>query len=191
MSPQRLLVDASVLITFAEIDTIDCLGSLDGTLVVPSAVRREVSDDPANTQLERLVVASTITAVDWFQWSEEREITGEYVAAATHLGIDPDTAVATIDGQQALIDGDVALLSLARCVEDGVVLTDDKPLRKACKSQSIAVSGSIGVLVQAVESGQYTAAKAKSKLYAMDESGARLSASLVKRAEKLIDDAAN
>lgn len=188
---QRLLVDASVLITLAEIGGLDCLESMAGTLVVPSAVRREVSDDPAKTQLERLLAAGSITEIDWFEWSERRGVSGERVAAATHLGTNPEAAMDTVDGQRALVDGDVALLSLAREMDEVVVLSDDKPLRKTCKAQSIPVSGSIAVLVRSVECGQYTPSKAKSKLYAMDEVGARLSASLVKRAEKLIDEAAD
>jgi len=188
---QQLLVDASVFITLAEIDALDCLESLDGELVVPSAVRREVNSDPAKTQLEHFIAASTISEIDWFQWSEKRGISGERVAAATHLGTDPDAAVDTVDGRRALVGGDVALLSLAREMDDVVVLSDDEPLRNSCKSLSIPVSGSIAVLVQAVEGSQYTPKKAKSKLYAMDEVGARLGASLVKRAEKLIDDAAD
>ena len=192
MSGQRqLLVDASVFITLAEIDALDGLEALDGGLVVPSAVRREVSDDPAKTQLERLLAAGTVTEVDWFEWAEDREVVGEWVAMATYLGTERDTVVETIDGQQALTDGDVALLCLVQHMNDTLMLTDDKPLKKVCKSQSIPVSGSIAVLVQSVESGRYTATKAKQKLYAMDEVGARLSASLVKRAEKLIDDAAD
>ncbi|MDS0280828.1 hypothetical protein [Haloarcula onubensis] len=191
MSDQRqLLVDASVFITLAEIDALSCLESLDGTLVVPSAVRREVNNDPAKTQLERLVVAGTITELDWFQWSDEKGVSGEPVAA-THLGTDPEVAVDTKDSPARLADGDVALLCFGRHIEGIVVLTDDKPLKKTCKSLSIPVSGSIAVLVRAVESGQYTATQSKNKLYAMDEVGARLSASLVKRAEKLIDDAAD
>jgi len=192
MSDRRqLLVDASAFITLAEIDALDGLGALDGTVVVPSAVRREVSDDPAKTQLDRLLAAGTITEVDWFEWAEKREGIGEWGAMAAYLGNEPDAVVDTIDDQQALTDGDVALLCLAQHMDDVLLLTDDKPLRKVCKSQSIPISGSIAVLVQSVENGRYTAAKAEEKLYAMDEVGARLSASLVKRAEQLIDDAAD
>jgi predicted nucleic acid-binding protein len=191
MSERTLLVDATVFITLAKVDALDCLAPLEGALVVPSAVRREISSEPAQTQLERLVAAGTISDIDWFQWTQKREVSGERVAAATHLGTDPAATVDTIDGQQVLTDGDVALLSLARSMENVVVLSDDKPLRNACKSHSISVSGTIAVLVRAVERGQYTREKATKKLYAMDEVGTRLSASLVKRAEQLIDDASD
>jgi len=90
-----------------------------------------------------------------------------------------------------IVNGDVALLTGARLADECIVITDDKPLRKACKSISIPVSGTIGVLVRAVETGDIDPDAAKETLYAMDEVGARLSASLVKRAERLIDDASD
>jgi predicted nucleic acid-binding protein len=83
----------------------------------------------------------------------------------------------------------VALLALALREPDSVVVTDDRPLRKACKAVLVSVSGSIGVLVRSVETGELSADEATKRLYAIDETSARLSASLVKRAEKLIDDA--
>lgn len=98
--------------------------------------------------------------------------------ARTHLN--------TEDGNS----GDTELLGWAISMSGiNVVVTDDKPLRKTCKAFSIPVSGSIGVLVRAVERGGLDADVAKDKLYAMDEVGARLSASLIKRAESLIEEA--
>lgn len=55
------------------------------------------------------------------------------------------------------------------------------------------LDGDVALLACAlgVESGEISPNEAKEKVYAMDEVGARLSASLVKRAEKLIDDTAD
>lgn len=75
-------------------------------------------------------------------------------------------------------------------LDSSVVVTDDRPLRETCKALSIPVSGPTGVLVRAVERGDLTPDDAKDALLAMDEVGARLSASLLRRAERLIDDAA-
>jgi predicted nucleic acid-binding protein len=88
-------------------------------------------------------------------------------------------------------DGDVALLARALDRADPVVLTDDVPLRTACKALSIPVSGPIGVLIRAVERGAIGPETAKERLVAMDRVGARLSASLLRRAERLIDGAAD
>lgn len=59
----------------------------------------------------------------------------------------------------------------------------------AASALDAAVSGSIGVLVAAVEHGNLSPDDAKDALVAMDETGARSSASLMRRAEGVIDDA--
>ena len=68
-------------------------------------------------------------------------------------------------------------------------MTDDKPLRKACKALGVPLSGSIGVLVASVERGILSADDAKEALVAIDEVGARLSASLFRRTDRLIEQA--
>lgn len=171
MSDERtLLVDASVFITLAAIDRHDLLAELDGRVVVPEAVAGEIADDPAASHLEDGVESGWLTV----SRVNDDERLGH---AASHL----DAA----DGQS----GDVALLASAMA-RDAVVVTDDKPLRKACKALSVPVSGSIGALVRAVERGDLAPDEAKEDLEAMDEVGARLSARLFRRAESLIDDAA-
>jgi predicted nucleic acid-binding protein len=182
---RRLLVDASVFITLAEIDRIDLLASLEGTPTVPSRVADEIREEPAASALEDAVSegwlrrspVETDTALERDgEWTESTR------KAAAHLGMD-DPA----DGWH----GDVALLAWALKAEDEiVVVTDDKPLRKACKALGILVSGSLGVVIAAVERGDLAPEEAKGALVAMDEVGARLSARLLRRAERRIDEAA-
>lgn len=172
---RRLLVDASVLITLAEIDSLRLLRRTAGEVVVPRAVEAEVSADPAQSALE--------DAVDdgWIHTEHADEVDDDSLAdAAAHLGADAQTDVVT---------GDVALLAIALASAEAVVVSDDKPLRKTCKALSIPLSGSIGVLIRAVERGDLSADGAKSKLLAMDEVGARLSVTLLRRAEAMIEDA--
>jgi predicted nucleic acid-binding protein len=177
MSDRRtLLVDASVFITLGEVDETDLMYGLEGRVVVPAAVRAEVTQDPAASELEAAIDRDDVTVLD------TAEATAELDAATDHLGrsaADEET------------DGDVALLARALDRADPVVLTDDKPLRTACKALSIPVSGTIGVLIRAVERGAIGPETAKERLVAMDQVGARLSASLLRRAERLIDGAAD
>lgn len=180
---RRLLVDASVFITLTDIGAVELLYGLAGTVTIPGPVRAEITDEPAKSELERAtseydVVASPID----HQSKSHRE---PYERAATHL----NQSVPMIGGEPAW-PGDVALLAEALTNDDVVVVTDDKPLRKTCKALSIPVSGSIAVPVRAVERGVLSPTDAKAKLEAMDEVGARLSARLLRRAERLIDDAA-
>jgi predicted nucleic acid-binding protein len=189
MSEERaVLVDASVFITLAKIDQIPTLENIRGSILVPQPVQNEISSP---------VAAEALSA----RTDDEIQIVDAALAplptAADHLG--KDLTVDDLNGYgHQTVEGDVALLGVALLRDDlevdsfrsVLILTDDKPLRKTCKALSIPVSGSIGVLVRAVERGDLDPEDAKASLEAMDEVGARLSASLLRRAERLIDDAA-
>ena len=182
-----LVVDASAFITLSAIDYHDLLAELEGAVVVPREVADEITDEPAASHLEG-------ASGSWLTIPDERIREADpdaYRHAAAHLGRD----VEEID-----LDGDVALLALATAgtetaggvaSTDPVIVTDDRPLRDACTALGIDVSGSIGVLVAAAERDALEPDDAKDALLAMDEVGARLSASLLRRAEGLIDEAAN
>jgi predicted nucleic acid-binding protein len=182
---RRLLVDASVFITLTEIDRVDLLAAFEGTATVPSAVADEIRTEPAASVLEDAVSegwlrrgpVETDTALERDgEWTEPTR------KAAAHLGTDDST-----DDWH----GDVALLARALKTDgEVVVITDDKPLRKTCKALGVPVSGSIGVVIAAVERCDLDPEETKGALVAMDEVGARLSARLFRCAERLIDEAA-
>jgi len=169
-SERTLLVDASVWITLTVVGALEHLYALDGDIVVPAAVSDEVSGEPARSALSNARTNETVHVVPIDQGVED---------AAIQLGAEPGSDPG----------GDSELLALAMERDDSIVISDDKPLRKTCKTLSIPVSGSIGVLLRAVERGDLDTEVAKDKLYAMDEVGARMSASLIKRAESLIEEA--
>ncbi|WP_435180042.1 DUF3368 domain-containing protein [Halorussus sp. AFM4] len=178
---KRSFVDASVFITLAEIDYVDLLDSFESEVIVPQAVAEEVADEPAASHLDA-------ASDEWLRVVDTVDVVGRQPLehAATHLDADFSGSPPSDSGS---VEGDVALLALGTTAEDPVVVTDDKPLRKACKALGVPVSGSIGVIVAAVERGRLDVAEAKDALVAMDEVGARLSARLLRRAERLIDDA--
>lgn len=189
MSDERtVLVDASVFITLARLDDLQALTNVRGQLIVPKPVEREITSDVAVRALSARIDTDEITVVD--------AGLAPLRSAAAHLG--RELAEDDIMGHKhSEVDGDIALLGLAlQRVEsdDGhderpIVVTDDKPLRKTCKALSIPVAGSIGILVRAVERGDLTPEEAKSSLEAMDDVGARMSASLYREARRLIEDA--
>lgn len=176
---RRLLVDASVWLSLAEVGAVGLLRELDGRIVVPEAVGDEITGEPAASLLEQAVED------DWVQRTVAADGTGEarLQRAATVLG----------ESREGDLIGDIALLALA--FESGgverVVVSDDKPLRRACRAHSVQVSGSLGVLVVAVEAGALDPEEAVETLTAMDSAGARFNASLLRRAERLIEDAAD
>jgi predicted nucleic acid-binding protein len=185
---RRLLVDASVVTRLTEIGELALLNDLDGRVVVPEAVQREVSDDPAATRLSEAVTEPN----DWILVAAPSDDSSLW-AAATRLDGDKSLGEnGSAESTDERIEGDVELLAHAMDSErEAVVVSDDRPLRETCSALSVPVSGSIGVLVRAVEADVIDEETARERLYAMDEVGARLSASLVRRAERLIDDASD
>ena len=193
------LVDASVSITLAEIDRVQVLEGLDGNICMPDAVAAEIEPNPSKTTIEgqkRRLIATNTDWLDLIKTHQEPERAFDYAQypktekmqfrkAANHLGEEPPGDWMT---------GDVALLGIALGWKeestDEVIITDDKPLRKTCKALGIPISGSFGVLIAAVERGDLDPDEAKAALVAMDEAGARLSARLLRKAERLIDEAA-
>lgn len=172
---RETFVDASAFITLAEIGRVELLQRVEGDVVMPAAVREEIVDGPAVSALER--------AVDDSRWLRVAgDPAPENVAVATEqLGHD--------DSVESLA-GDTALLAHALVADEPLVVTDDKPLRKTCKALSVPVSDSIGVVIAAVDRGDLEPDEAKDALVAMDEVGARLSARLLRKAERLIGETA-
>lgn len=171
---RRVLLDASAFITLAAIDAVDLFDGLPGTRAVPEPVVDEIREDPAASALETAVRDGRIERPPAPSNAAED-------AARGHLG----------NPRPEGTGGDVALLASAIDSSSVVVVTDDKPLRQACKALGVPISGSIGVVIAAVERGEVAPDEARELLVAMDEVGARLSASLLRRAERLIDDAAD
>lgn len=175
---RRLLIDASVWLSLAAVGRTDLLRQFDGTVVVSEAVAAEITSDPAAKRLADARDDGWVASA-----SAEDSLAEEQVAhAARLLG----------ESRESDLLGDIALLALALQDDtERVVVTDDQPLRRACRARSVPVSGSIGVLVVAVERGALDAGAAVETLTAMDSVGARFSASLLRRAERLIEDAAD
>lgn len=171
---RTVLVDASAFITLAAIEADSLLEGMRGSVAVPDAVAEEICDEPAASAL---AAAERDGRIERANPSAAEAVE----SAGRHLG------VTDLDAHEG---GDVPLLACALESSAVVVVTDDKPLRKACKALGVPVSGTIGVLVAAVERGDLEPDAAKSLLEAMDEVGARLSARLLRRAERLVDEAA-
>jgi predicted nucleic acid-binding protein len=165
----KLLLNASVFITLAEIDSLRLLNELGGDVVVPELVADEIQDEPARTELRD-------AQKEWID-----------VEPADQRRIEESTKRLGREGKPR---GDAAVLALSSKYEDAVVVTDDKPLRDTCKALGVPLSGSVGVVVASVEKDVLAPGEAKGLLVAMDKVGARFSASLLRKAENLIDEAA-
>jgi len=183
---RRMLVDASAFITLAEIGKVELLRDIGELVRMPDAVVEEIQGGVAAAILDE-VCNGWIGTYNVDSNAEMRnEIADARREAGFHLGI---------EDVEEEGEGDLTILTLAifhglTAGERIVVVTDDKPLRKTCKALGVPISGSIGVLIAAVERGDLEPDEAKDALVAMDEVGARLSARLLRKAERLIDEAA-
>lgn len=162
----KLLVDASVFITLAEIEALDLLDELEGDVVLPKLVADEIQDEPARTALE--------------------EARGSWISVEKADEKSAKEGMRKL-GREGRPRGDAALIALSSMYDEVVVVTDDKPLRNTCKALGVSLSGSVGVVVASVEEDNLDADEAKDLLVAMDEVGARFSARLLRKAERLID----
>ena len=173
---RRVLVDASAFVTLAGVGRAELLRGIEGRIEMPAVVQVEVADGPAAGALER----ATDREAGWIR-TPRAPSEADVERAREHLGRDESTRS---------FDGGVALLAPAIGADDPVVVTDDEPLRRSCAALGVPVSGSIGVVLAAVERGALGPKEAKEALVAMDEVGARLSARTFRRAERLVDETA-
>lgn len=186
---RTVLVDASVLLTLADVGRLDQLWELQGELFVPTSVANEVRSEPAAGHLTEAEARGDVSIGDssgLLRFEGDGDTYTPYQEAGAHLGkeLQRDDLTGEVSSR---IEGDTALLAICLAISGPVLVSDDKPLRNASEALSVPVSGSIGVLVHSVDRGDLSAAAARDSLYAMDAVGARLSASLVRRAEQLIE----
>lgn len=129
---QPTVIDTTVLSNFAYLERLDLVVTLPRVCTVP-AVRSELSNG--------------VATYDYLQ------------LALRHLG--EEIPVVSIDDQvreraqrwrESLDPGEAEVFAIAQEF-DGVVVTDDGPARTMAREIGLPVTGTIGILVQTVESG--------------------------------------
>ena len=155
-------VGPTVLYDLGQIGELDLLTYFDSAIVVPAAVRAQITTEPAATNLAQFIEESTvITSVR----PEVRE------QAASALGLDPDGYEAALLGGlfDDSIDNDRTVL----------VLSDDRRLRALAEGLGASVTGTFGVVVRAVVEDKYlSATEAKRIVSRMDDHGIQLTGQL-------------
>jgi predicted nucleic acid-binding protein len=169
----RILLDATTLIGLGTVGELDRLTNFDGDLVCCPAVRDEVTTEPARTNLER--------------FCEVRDVRTDYPSDGPHL----EQARQLLD--EETLTGDVQIV--AACLagldanEPMALVSDDRRLRTVADGLDVTVTGTIGVVVRAVEEGLSPSA-GKDLVRQLDEHGLHMTAELRERADELIDEAA-
>lgn len=167
-----LYVDATVLISLGQVGELAHLTTFDRPIVVVPTIQSEVTTQPAAANLETFCEQECVT---------------------TTLPVTPaDDRAMDILGETA-INGDVRLIGvvLAQTATDEsvAVISDDRRVRTVADGLGAQVTGTIGVLVRAVEDG-VSPAVAHELLRQLDANGLHMTAALRSRAEELIEDAA-
>lgn len=169
----RIYLDATTVIALGTVGELSLLHSFDGRLVVLPAVRNEVTTEPAKTNLDRFLDAEDV----------ESDVPLEDVDVERAMDVLGESAV----------NGDVLLIAAVLAHRDrdqpvGVV-SDDRRVRTVARGFGGTVTGTIGVIVRAVEDG-LDEAEAKRLVRRIDRSGLHMTAALRERAAELIEHAA-
>lgn len=191
-----ILVDASTLIALGQIGELELLCCFEGDIVVPPAVRAEVTTEPAEQNLERFATRDSVFISDSGIISASEQ-------AVEMLG-------------ETERNGDVELIGLLRCWQDDAddrslltrengeglpigfdthqsigLVSDDRRVRTVARSLGATVTGTIGVIVRAVEERELDAEGGKDLVRRVDSHGLHMTGELREKAYELVEDAAN
>jgi len=173
----RVLVDATTLIALGQIGELDLLTCLDGELVIPLKVQAEVSTEPARTNVENIS-----TETHRCEWNSPAQRNMLYSRAEQILGEDTE-------------NGDVVIIASVLRTSDlkgrdiGVV-SDDQRIRTVAQGFSATRTGTIGVIVRAVEVRDMTADEGKALVRRVDSHGLHMTGELREKAYELVEEAA-
>lgn len=166
----RIYVDATTLIALGSVGELDLLSAFDGTLVVLPSVRDEVTTEPARTNLDRFL---------------ER---GDGTRDPPSLDEEVERAQSVLDEPTATADVRLLAAVIAHLDADESVamVSDDRRLRTVARGLGARVTGTIGVVVRAVEEG-LSGADGRDILERVDRHGLHMTAELRAKANELVD----
>jgi len=146
------------------------LGRFDGDPVVLPAVSAEVTTEPARTALER--------------WREAASIRSE-----PPIDLEPNRGRAVLGDADVSADAWLLAAVLAHAEQPVGLVSDDRRLRTVARGLGATVTGTIGVVVRALETG-VSAADGTQLIRRLDEHGLHMTAELRATAIDLVEQAA-
>lgn len=177
----KVLVDATTLISLGRLHELGLLATFDGDVRIPEAVAAEVSTEPAQHNLETFRDAHDARA---------NPVDSEHLRAARSiLGNDDDPHGEATSGDVRIVAG---VLAVDRSI--GVV-SDDRRVRTTAEGLGATVTGTVGVVVRAVDEGPAADAglslkEGKALVRRLDDHGLHMTASLRETALRLVEEAA-
>lgn len=171
----NVYVDASTLIALGTVGSLDLVFDFGGQIVVLPAVIDEVTNEPATTNLER------------FMETNENDVR----SCSPATDSERKQAQSVLDESES--NGDVHLVASVlthTAVDEPVgIVSDDRRVRTVARGFGATVTGTIGVVVRAVEEG-YARDDARALVRRIDSNGLHMTGELREKADALIDDAA-
>ncbi len=169
----RVYVDATALVGLGQVGELELLDAFEGTVVIPDAVRAEVTTDPSRTNLDRLVEEKpVVTETVETDWTEQ--------AMAVLDADEPTSDVRVVEGILDATDGDGDETDDAPVA--GLV-SDDRRLRTVAEGFGATVTGTFGVVVRAATDDKYlTTSQAKRIVRRIDSHGLHLTGELREQA---------
>jgi predicted nucleic acid-binding protein len=171
----RILVDATTLIALGTVGELDLLTELDGELCVPHLAYEEVTTEPTRTNLDRFCRDRYDDRV-----VELLQPTAAADRGCDVLGDDEPSGDAQIIGRVA---------ATREAGEPVGVVSDDRRVRTVARGLGATVTGTIGVVVRAVEDG-LPPDEAKELVRRLDAHGLHMTGELRETADELIENAA-
>jgi len=170
----RIFLDATTLISLGSIGELDLLTNFSGSLVVFPVVQDEVTTEPARTNLDRFIVQHDIETTDG--------LAADHIAQARSVLGEP-----TENGDVYLI---AAVLGYTAADQPVAIVSDDRRVRTTAQGLGGTVTGTIGVIVRAVDEG-LPPEEGYTLVDRIDSRGLHLTGSLREKAYSLIDEAAD
>jgi predicted nucleic acid-binding protein len=190
-----ILVDASTFVALGQIGELGLLCSFDRAIILLPEVHAEVTSEPAATNLTEFTSCESVVVVD-------------------------STTISTAENAAALLgeserNGDVAIIGLVMCGSEDAnqkawlegqsghgrtvgdegaqsiaVISDDRRVRTVGRSLGATVTGTIGVIVRAVEERGMSVEEGKDLVRRVDSHGLHMTGELRENAYELVEEAA-
>jgi len=169
----RIFVDATTLIALGTIGELKQLTNFSGKLVVRPTVQNEVATEPAQTNLRRFIDQYEIETAD--------SVVDDYLQQAKDVLGEEEK-----NGDVYLIG---AVLGYTADDQSVSIVSDDRRVRTTARGLGAVVTGTVGVVVRAVEEG-LNREEAYALVDRIDSHGLHMTGSLRDKAYSLIDEAA-
>ena len=165
----RIYVDATTLVALGTVGELELLTNFDGEVVVLPAVRDEVTTEPARTNVEEFVGSGDVREDDAYD---------EYVEEACEVLGESEE------------NGDAQIVASVLACDKTAVVSDDRRVRTVAEGFGAAVTGTVGVVVRAVEEGM-SEKVAKETVRRIDQNGLHMTAELREKTYELIEEQAD